>query len=50
MMLRCPEDGCGWERRTQQTLVHASLLGHYSHSHAERRPPDRRDARRAAGL
>uniref|UniRef100_A0AAU7J804 C2H2-type domain-containing protein n=2 Tax=unclassified bacterial viruses TaxID=12333 RepID=A0AAU7J804_9VIRU len=48
--LQCPEEGCDWVGRTQVRLVHASLTGHYSHAHPERRPPDRRDARRAAGL
>lgn len=48
--LACPETGCGWVKVQPVDGIVASLRGHYGYKHPERRLPDRREAREAAGL
>ncbi|QDP45449.1 hypothetical protein SEA_PIPERSANSNOM_56 [Microbacterium phage PiperSansNom] len=50
VMLRCSEPGCSWSKMLWSDEVYDSLRGHYGLRHPERRLPDRRDAREAAGL
>ncbi|QNL30269.1 hypothetical protein SEA_CLEARASMUD_59 [Microbacterium phage ClearAsMud] len=48
--LRCPESGCDWSKVLWSDEVFLSLRGHYGYWHPQRRLPEAREAREAAGL
>jgi hypothetical protein len=50
VVLQCPEPHCVWTKRLWRDGVVASLRGHYGYQHPERRLPENREARWAAGL